>query len=638
MRQTLAAVLVLLATACGSQTSNPGGSRVSVSVALTQQADRVEVQVTPANVTLDLTKSGTNTFVGTLTLPVGQQTIRATAYFGGSPVGEGEVTVNVVAGANPAVYLKIYDATGPAPTPDHGPIITSIVISKTTPVVNESVTFTATAIDPDGEPLTYEWAQSCASGHFGTPTQATTTWYSDAPAGCDITITVRSNGLSTSTFFHLTVSAPLTGSLPLSVEFVPNPRITSVALSNGSEWCSVSRTGPSGASCPGTMYPSQGVTVYVYFNGGEATSQLLDNCGGSASLIASASGVASFQWTAPPFMAYPCILTPTVTVGPLSDSLPVALAIAACMDDTDEPNDDYQHPTPLVFSIPEEVSLRTGLFANDEDWYSLDTAGDIAALRVTLTTADAIPLELYTSPGNAFFAAGVNKIVAAVTPNTSYLLHVLPGAMAAPPTCGSAYDLKVERFKSSYTCAPAVVISQVYTGGGQAGATYLKDFIELHNRWGSPVSLDNWTIHYSSATSSAWTKWVTLTGTIAPGGYYLVELGAAGSEGVPLPTPDITHNQNMALLAARVALVSDDTTVLSGACPSAASLVDFVHYGATNCNETLPPPSPSTSQSLARTGNGCSWSGDSYVDFAIQAPTPRNSSAPAALCSLLSCL
>jgi hypothetical protein len=37
-----------------------------------------------------------------------------------------------------------------------------------------------------------------------------------------------------------------------------------------------------------------------------------------------------------------------------------------------------------------------------------------------------------------------------------------------------------------------VVISQVYGGGGNAGATLRNDFIELYNRGAVPVSLNGW--------------------------------------------------------------------------------------------------------------------------------------------------
>jgi predicted extracellular nuclease len=43
-----------------------------------------------------------------------------------------------------------------------------------------------------------------------------------------------------------------------------------------------------------------------------------------------------------------------------------------------------------------------------------------------------------------------------------------------------------------------VVISQVYGGGGNAGAPYKNDFIELHNRSNATVSLAGWSVQYAA--------------------------------------------------------------------------------------------------------------------------------------------
>jgi len=61
-----------------------------------------------------------------------------------------------------------------------------------------------------------------------------------------------------------------------------------------------------------------------------------------------------------------------------------------------------------------------------------------------------------------------------------------------------------------------VVISQIYGGGGNQGAAYRNDFVELFNRSGAPVNLTGWTIQYASATGSSWVK-IELSGTIQPG-------------------------------------------------------------------------------------------------------------------------
>src|SRR4051794_11296907 len=84
-----------------------------------------------------------------------------------------------------------------------------------------------------------------------------------------------------------------------------------------------------------------------------------------------------------------------------------------------------------------------------------------------------------------------------------------------------------------------VVISQIYGGGGNSGATLTNDFIELYNRGADPVSLAGWSVQYASATGTSW-QVTNLAGTIEAGHYYLVAeaQGAAGTQ--DLPAPDAT--------------------------------------------------------------------------------------------------
>ena len=69
---------------------------------------------------------------------------------------------------------------------------------------------------------------------------------------------------------------------------------------------------------------------------------------------------------------------------------------------------------------------------------------------------------------------------------------------------------------SALAATSSVVVSQVYAGGGNAGATYQNDFVELFNRGSAAVDLTGWTVQYASATSTSWSA-TPLSGTIAPG-------------------------------------------------------------------------------------------------------------------------
>src|ERR1051326_3244049 len=68
------------------------------------------------------------------------------------------------------------------------------------------------------------------------------------------------------------------------------------------------------------------------------------------------------------------------------------------------------------------------------------------------------------------------------------------------------------------------VISEVYGGGGNAGAYYKNDFVELYNPTSFPVTMTHWSVQYQSAsgTGSTWQKTV-FSGTIPAHQFFLVQ-------------------------------------------------------------------------------------------------------------------
>ena len=46
------------------------------------------------------------------------------------------------------------------------------------------------------------------------------------------------------------------------------------------------------------------------------------------------------------------------------------------------------------------------------------------------------------------------------------------------------------------------MISQVYGGGGNTGAPFQNDFIEVFNRGSTNVNLSGWSVQYASATGT----------------------------------------------------------------------------------------------------------------------------------------
>jgi hypothetical protein len=181
-----------------------------------------------------------------------------------------------------------------------------------------------------------------------------------------------------------------------------------------------------------------------------------------------------------------------------------------------------------------------------------------------------------------------------------------------------------------------IAISQIFGGGGNAGASFTHDYVELFNRGSSAVSLDGWTLQYATAAGTSWQA-TPLTGTIGAGGRYLVQL-AGGTVGAALPTPDAAGTTNASATSGKVALVRDAASLTCGATPgscSANALVeDLVGYGtAADYEGSGAAPALTSTTAAIRGGNGCTDGDDNASDFATGDPAPRNSASSPEPCT-----
>ncbi|MGH3484264.1 MAG: lamin tail domain-containing protein, partial [Nocardioidaceae bacterium] len=181
-------------------------------------------------------------------------------------------------------------------------------------------------------------------------------------------------------------------------------------------------------------------------------------------------------------------------------------------------------------------------------------------------------------------------------------------------------------FTSASAVSTDVVISELYGGGGNTGATLRNDFIELRNLGTSEVDLTGWSVQYGSATGSTY-QVTPLSGTIEPGGFYLVQEAAGAGGTTNLPTPDAIGSIAMAATAGKVALVRTATALSCGTtCATAANVHDFVGYGTTaNDREGTNAPAPSNTTSVSR---GDTDTDDNGADFTSGAPSPQGSGRP----------
>ncbi len=230
----------------------------------------------------------------------------------------------------------------------------------------------------------------------------------------------------------------------------------------------------------------------------------------------------------------------------------------------------------------------------------------------------------------AFSTLPTRRLVLSVLAMLALLLAGLPGAPQRAQAVSSD-----------------IVISQVYGGGGNSGAFYTHDFVELFNRGTTSVSLDGWSIQYASATGTGnfganAGQLTPLSGSLAPGQYLLIEEGQGSGGSSPLPAPDITDPTPIAMsgTAGKVALVNTTDSLGcnggSNPCDQAAldMIVDLVGWGNANFFEGAgAAPGTSNTTALFRLGDGCVETDENSADFVTGAPTPRNTASPFSPCS-----
>lgn len=187
---------------------------------------------------------------------------------------------------------------------------------------------------------------------------------------------------------------------------------------------------------------------------------------------------------------------------------------------------------------------------------------------------------------------------------------------------------------AAHASTNGVVISQVYGGGGNSGATLKNDFIELLNAGSNPVSLNGWSVQYASATGTSWQVTNLSNFTLQPGQYYLIQQAAGTGGTTALPTADAIGTIAMSGTAGKVALVNA-TTALTGAATTSASVIDYVGFGTTaNAFEgSAAAPAPSNTVAIVRGATGCTDTDKNSVDFSTSAPAPRNTATALTTCN-----
>ncbi len=302
---------------------------------------------------------------------------------------------------------------------------------------------------------------------------------------------------------------------------------------------------------------------------------------------------------------------------------------SGCLDTNNNLNDFSQGaPNPRNSSAPtNNCAVLSG--TGSADPFGVQP-GDSSTLTVVVSPASdptstgiTVTADLSSIGGSAAqpFSGSGNTFTFLATVSVS----TTPGAKSLPVTITDAQARSASTTIALSVQQPHVVISQVYGGGGNTGATYTNDYVELYNPSGLTFDLTGWSLQYTSAAGDGWefTR-QPLGGFIAPGQYYLIALASGGATGLPLPPANITGDINMSGTTGKIALVSN-FDFLEGTCPLGdTDIVDFVGYGASaNCAETANAPAPSNTTAIFRKNSGATDTDNNQDDFVAAAPNPR---------------
>ncbi|MDD4663209.1 MAG: lamin tail domain-containing protein, partial [Caldisericia bacterium] len=286
---------------------------------------------------------------------------------------------------------------------------------------------------------------------------------------------------------------------------------------------------------------------------------------------------------------------------------------------------------PVVLSDAEKLAIaaaeiETIVKEGDEVSGNLGFITDTAMITIpgvkyTWTTDDLTAI----SATGVFTQPAADKTVA-ITVNC-----FLDGNIAGTPSATWTINVTAKGPKLS-----SVIISQVYGGGGNTGATFTNDFIVLHNTTDQAIDLTGWTLFYASATGTfkldseltGYVQSCALVGSIPANGFYLIQGGAGTTvTDIPLPiTPDASSTFNLSGTKGKLALCNNGEKPVD---PTSANVVDFVGYGpeATLFEGAAAAPAPSNSTAIIR--STLTDTDNNSVDFVTGTPTPSNTSSPA---------
>lgn len=191
-----------------------------------------------------------------------------------------------------------------------------------------------------------------------------------------------------------------------------------------------------------------------------------------------------------------------------------------------------------------------------------------------------------------------------------------------------------------------VIISEVFGGGGNSGATLKNDFIELYNTTADAITIGGWSVQYFSAavTGEASNVFVIPEGRFIPSGAHFLIKASAGAGGTQeITDQDATSTLQLGGTAGKIILyntsaaqtISDISSIIGN-----PNFVDYVPYGTTAVpvwgtamSSNISSTTSATRNTVAPAAIGAQrvnaavnymYSGNIGNDFSAVAPSPTS--------------
>ena len=158
--------------------------------------------------------------------------------------------------------------------------------------------------------------------------------------------------------------------------------------------------------------------------------------------------------------------------------------------------------------------------------------------------------------------------------------------------------------------------------GGNADGVY-RDYVELYNPTSTPISLDGMSLQYFAAKGTTGNRPVSLTGTIEPGGYVLIQ-GANDSHTTEI-TPDIAGSFSASGTSGSMVLFSEtgaQTLTNPTSTVGMPNVIDAVGWGTAGISETATVTGTTTGSTSYQRTNFVDTDNNS-ADFVIADATPQ---------------